>query len=157
MIKDVDALENWQVGKTEFKAHYYVSDMMEIFDSLEWTDGDIVNLSGDFDFRIDIYRPLSELDEFEKFFKRYGDGETDETTEPDEDSSSEESDAVTDSTDSDKDRKLAVQYLINYNDRVINMRFSDYSAQKFDVYAEMSEAEMKMIILCLKYYFGPNQ
>ena len=156
MIKYVSELEDWQVGKTEFHAFYYINDMMEIFDALEWNNGDIVNLSGDFDFRIDIYRPLSELDEFEKFFDRIdGENEKDEETKAEpEETKAEDTEAP---EDTPEDRKLAVQYLINYKDRVINMRFSDYSAQKFDVYAEMSESEMKMIILCLKYYFGPSR
>ena len=148
MIKEVNSLEDWQVGKTEFHARYYIDDMMDILDGLEWVSGDIINLSGDFDFRIDLYRTRSELTEFDKFIVK-----NDTTTE------SEETDkpADTGSTEDDKDRKIAVQYLINYDDRVVNMRLTDYSAQKFDIYAKIGESEMKMIILCLKYYFGPAQ
>ena len=60
-----------------------------------------------------------------------------------------------DTAEAVKPEKYAVQYLINYDDRIVNMRLSDYSAQKFDLYAELNETEMKMIVLCLKYYFGP--
>ena len=146
MIKEVDALEGWQAGKTEFNARYYIDDMMDILDGLDWSNADLTNLSGDFDFRIDLYRTYVELEKFEQFTVQA------DTTLPF---------ADTEETESDTDeiienQKYAVQYLINYDDRIVNMRLTDYSAQKFDLYAELNETEMKMIVLCLKYYFGPS-
>ena len=146
MIKDVAELEDWQVGKTEFNAKYYVDDMMEIFDGLSWSNADIINFSGDFDFRIDLYRTEADLNKFEQFT-----GQTDTT----EVSSTITSSVDTGDSEPSENKKYAVQYLINYDDRVINMRLIDYSAQKFDLYAELDENQMKMVILCLKYYFGP--
>ena len=146
MIKDVAALKDWQVGKTEFNARYYVDDMMEIFDGLSWSNADTINFSGDFDFRIDLYRTEADLNKFEQFANPTATTETSEAvTAP----------ADTDSSESIEDRKYAVQYLINYDDKVVNMRLIDYSAQKFDIYAELDENQMKMVVLCLKYYFGP--
>ena len=56
---------------------------------------------------------------------------------------------------SDEQKDISVQYLINYTDGTVNMRFFDYSAQVFDVYAKMNENQTRIIMLCLKYYFGP--
>jgi hypothetical protein len=88
----------------------------------------------------------TDLKKFEQFT-----GQTDTT----EVSSAITSSADTGDSESTENRKYAVQYLINYDDKVINMRLIDYSAQKFDLYAELDENQMKMVILCLKYYFGP--
>ena len=55
MIKPVDALEGWQSGKTEPAAFLYIDDMMNVFDELEWKNGDEeILISGDFDFRINL-------------------------------------------------------------------------------------------------------
>ena len=146
MIKDVAELKDWQVGKTEFNARYYVDDMIEIFDGLSWSNADIINFSGDFDFRIDLYRTEADLMKFEQFAVQADATETSDTV---------TSTADTGNTETTEDRKYAVQYLINYEDKVVNMRLIDYSAQKFDLYAELDENQMKMVVLCLKYYFGP--
>ena len=135
MIKPVDALEGWLSGKTEPSATLYVDDMMKIFDELEWKQSDDnILISGDFDFRINLYRKETELQGYEKFVldpevKIFG-----ET--------------------SNGDKEISVQYLINYTDKTVNMRLFDYSAHAFDVYAEMSDNQMRVIVLCLKYYFG---
>ena len=67
MIKEVAALEGWQAGKTEFNARYYIDDIMEILDGLNWNNADLTNLSGDFDFKIDLYRSSLDLEKFEQF------------------------------------------------------------------------------------------
>ena len=134
MIKPVDDLEGWQSGKTEPSAVFYVDDMMNIFDELEWKQSDEeVLISGDFDFRINLYRTEMSLRDYEKFVKN-----------PEVEIFSKE----------DGNSNISVQYLINYTDKTVNMRLYDYSAEVFDVYAEMSESQMKVLILCLKYYFG---
>lgn len=146
MIKDVDALKDWQAGKTEFNAKYYVDDMMEIFDGLSWATADTINFSGDFDFRIDLYRTEADLNKFEQF------ADSSVTTKDLDDDSAPTN---KDNAKSTENKKYAVQYLINYEDRIVNMRLIDYSAQKFDLYAELDENQIKMVVLCLKYYFGP--
>ena len=146
MIQPIGELTGWQAGKTEFSAKYYVDDMMDILDSLDWKDGNSFSISGDFDFRINLYRTTGDLEEYKKFFDFHK-----ETTEAVTDDIAESTIASQDTTD----KTLSVQYLINYKDRIVNMRLSDYSAQTFDIYAEIGESEMKMLVLCLKYYFGP--
>lgn len=136
MIRPVPSLENWQSGKTQPEARLYVDDMMKVFDELEWKISDDHTLvSGDFDFRINMYRPSSELVPYKDFITQ-----TDVSIFPE---------------NSDEQKDISVQYLINYTDGTVNMRFFDYSAQVFDVYAKMNENQTRIIMLCLKYYFGP--
>lgn len=134
MIKPVEALEGWQSGKTEHSAFLYIDDMMKIFDELEWKNSDEeVLISGDFDFRINLYRTEMSLREYEKFVK-----------DPE----------VEIFSRNDGNSEISVQYLINYTDKTVNMRLIDYSAEVFDVYAVMDDYQMRVLVLCLKYYFG---
>ncbi len=149
MIQPINGLEGWSSGKTQNFARYYIDDMMEILDGLEWKDDDTIRVSNDFHFRINLDRPLSELDAYRAFFHS-DDTEATSNTSPDA-----ESEKAPEENDTNK--SLSVQYLINYKDRMVNMRLTDYSAQSFDVYAEIGESEMKMLVLCLKYYFGPEK
>ena len=144
MIKDVEALEGWQVGKTEFNAIYYIDDMMEILDGLDWSYADLSDIPGDFDFKIDLYRTSDELENFDRSAFDTSDDSTADTAE-----------AEADTEPVSSDCKCAIQYLINYNDRTVIMKFTDHTSQKLELYAKLGEAEMKMIVLCLKYYFGP--
>ena len=137
MIRPIDGLNDWQAGKTEHAAIFYVDDMMEIFDKLEWESAEEEGIvSGDFDFRINLYRTQSELADYEKFVK---DPEL----------------QLFPITEEDKDG-VSVQYLINYADKIVNMRLYDYSAHVFDIYAELDEHQMHVLLLCLKYYFGAH-
>ncbi len=136
MIKPSELLEDWQSGKTELSASLYVDDMMKVLDSLEWENAsDDIEISRDFHFRINLFRPKEELSPFLSFIS-----DAEETT----------AEAETEDTTSD----ISVQYLINIEDKIVNMRFSDYSAQTFDVYAELDETNVRILVLCLKYYFG---
>ena len=134
MIRPVDALEGWQSGKTEPSAMLYVDDIMNVFDELEWvqSDEDIL-ISSDYDFRINLYRPEMSLRDYAKFVK---DPELE----------------IFSVSDGNSD--ISVQYLINYEEKTVNMRLIDYSANVFDVYAVMNDYEMRVVVLCLKYYFG---
>ena len=134
MIKPVDALEGWQSGKTEPSAFLYIDDMMKIFDELEWKNSnEEILISGDFDFRINLYRNEMGLMDYDRFVK-----------DPEVKIFSRE----------DGNSKISVQYLVNYTDKTVNMRLFDYSAEVFDVYAVMDDYQMRVLVLCLKYYFG---
>ena len=136
MIKPVDTLEGWQSGKTEPSAVLYVDDMMNIFDELEWMQGDEdILISSDYDFRINLFRPEMGLRDYAKFVK-----------DPD----------LEIFSLSDGNSDISVQYLINYEEKTINMRLYDYSANAFDIYAVMNDYQMRVVVLCLKYYFGPQ-
>ena len=136
MIKPTELLEDWQSGKTELSASLYVDDMMKVLDSLKWEEAsDDIQISSDFHFRINLFRTNEELSPFLSFIN----GKEESTSE-----------TASENTTSD----ISVQYLINVEDKIVNMRFSDYSAQTFDVYAELDETDVKILVLCLKYYFG---
>ena len=149
MIQPVDDLADWQAGKTEHSASLYVDDMMKVLDALDWQgSGESFAVSSDFDFRINLHRSKEEMDAFASFFASSEDENETDTAEPDTEG---------DSQDGYTAEAISVQYLINYEDRLVNMRLSDYSALTFDIYAELEENEMRLLILCLKYYFGPGQ
>ncbi len=134
MIQPVEALEGWQSGKTEPAAFLYIDDMMKVFDELEWKNSDEeILISGDFDFRINLYRTEMSLREYEKFVK-----------DPE----------LKIFSRNDGNSEISVQYLINYSEKTVNMRLFDYSAEVFDVYAVMDDYQMRVLVLCLKYYFG---
>lgn len=134
MIQPVDELEGWQSGKTEPAAFLYIDDMMNVFDELVWENGnEDILISGDYDFRINLHRNEMSLTEYEKFIK-----------DPE----------VKVFSRNDGNSKISVQYLVNYKDKTVNMRLFDYSAEVFDVYAVMDDYQMRVLTLCLKYYFG---
>lgn len=138
MIQSVDRLENWRSGKTVYDVFFYVDDMTELLDSLEWQSSDEIDIVEDFHFRIDIERPIEEIADFEKFLL------------------SEEPPLDTVFTVSEGHEELGVQYLINFDENVVNMKLSSYSSQVFNVSAELDESQMKILELCLKAYFGPH-
>ena len=108
--------------------------MMKIFDELEWKNSnEEILISGDFDFRINLYRNEMSLMDYDRFVK-----------DPEVKIFSRE----------DGNSKISVQYLVNYTDKTVNMRLFDYSAEVFDVYAVMDDYQMRVLVLCLKYYFG---
>lgn len=145
MIQPTEMLEGWQSGKTEHSASLYVDDIMKVLDSLEWEKAsDGIEISSDFHFRINLYRPQNELEPFFSFV---------DLTESDQEESK-EVDTDTTPTDDGEQDSISVQYLINIDDKIVNMRFSDYSAQTFDIYAPLGETDVKILVLCLKYYFG---
>ena len=135
MIKPVESLDGWQAGKTEPAASLYVDDMTKLLDELDYKQSsDEVLISGDYDFRINVRRLASELEAYKAFIN-----------DP-------ESDIFP--AEGEEDKLISVQYLINYTEKTVNMRFIDYSAHVFDVYAELNENQMRLLTLCLKYYFG---
>ncbi len=138
MIQNAESLEDWQAGKTVYDVFFYVEDMMELLDSLDWKDSEQIIVTGDFHFRIDIERPVEEISDFEAFVQ-----ETEDT-------------AYDIFTVSEGHEKLAVQYLINFDENIVNMRLLNYSMKVFDIYAELDADQLKILKLCLKAYFGPQ-
>ena len=138
MVQSSESLEDWQSGKTVYDAYFYVDDIMELLDSLDWQNPEQATIVGDFHFRIDIDRPIEEITDFEKFLT---------STEPPLD---------TVFKISEGHEKLFVQYLINFDEKIVNMKLMNYSSQIFNTYAELNDNQLKILELCLKAYFGPQ-